>query len=68
MVSTKNSTTTVFNLLPPEAILEGLLPGYNIFTRFVSLYFHVDITFYVLAAATFVAFWTYVVPSIWSRL
>ena len=68
MASTGNSTTTVFKLLQPEAILEGLFPGYNFFTRFVLLYFHVDATFYLLAVATFVAFWTYVVPSIWSRL
>lgn len=68
MASKDNSTTTVFKLLPPETILEGLFPGYNVFTRFVSLYFHIDATFYLVAFATFLAFWTYVVPSIWSRL
>ncbi|THC88473.1 hypothetical protein EYZ11_012075 [Aspergillus tanneri] len=54
-------------MLPPEAILEAFIPGYGPFAHFVSLFFQIDISSYIIVLAASMCFWTFAAPALWDR-
>lgn len=63
-----NSTNLVSSMLPADAILEALIPGYGFFVHLIPSYFHVDISSYLLVLVASFAFWMYAVSSFSDRL
>lgn len=55
-------------MLPADAILEALIPGYGFFVHLIPSYFHVDISSYLFVLVASFAFWIYAVSSFSGRL
>ncbi|KAL4891351.1 hypothetical protein BDV59DRAFT_67581 [Aspergillus ambiguus] len=56
------------SMLLAEALLESFIPGYRFLAQFVSFYFSIDISSYLLIAVSLFAFWTYAAETLWGRI
>ena len=62
------NSTNVPSILPLEATLETLIPGYSLFAHLISFYFDINVLSYIIVLAASLAFWRYAVPAFWDRL
>ncbi|KAE8334492.1 hypothetical protein BDV24DRAFT_172530 [Aspergillus arachidicola] len=57
-----NSTTAMLSMLLPQGTLEALIPGYGILLHFITSYFSINTSSYIL-----IAFCVCALPAFWDR-